>query len=120
MHDGSKVGARLAEAPAPEILEYLSGPRVVEERDTLFDYMVDANFAHVLMLQRQHIIDPGTADALLEAIQAVEADGAANLAIDPAREDFYFNFEHAIIERTSRDTGGHQQQVAAATTWARP
>ncbi len=103
---GFKVGERLAEAPASEIVEYLYGPRMREERDTSFGYLTEVNRAHVAMLARQGIITGEVAAALLRAITALAAEGSANLPLDPQREDLYFNYERAIIERVGAAVGG--------------
>ncbi len=104
--DGSKLGERLAEAPAGEVVEHLYGPRMREERDTSFGYLTEVNQAHVAMLARQGIITQETAGALLRAIARLAADGAAKLELDPRREDLYFNYERAVIDRVGPAVGG--------------
>lgn len=102
----SKVGDRLSEPPAPEVIEYLYKPRAADNFDNQFIYMTEANKAHVVMLGNQGIISMDTAVALLKALNTLEERGSSNFEFDPEREDFYFNYEHAVTELTSTEIGG--------------
>jgi argininosuccinate lyase len=104
--DASKVGQRLAEAPKPELTQYLYGPRMLEERDTSFGYLGAVNLAHVVMLAERGILSRERAAALANAIRAIDEAGPAALELDPEREDLYYNYERAVIQRTGHDTGG--------------
>jgi argininosuccinate lyase len=101
-----KVGERLAELPAAEVVTHLYGPRMREERDTSFGYLTAVNQAHVVMLAEQAIITRATAAALLGAIDKLATAGKDELPLDPRREDLYFNYEHAIIELVGPAIGG--------------
>lgn len=102
----SKVGDRLAEPPAPELLQYLYTPSRADSYPQQFDFMSAVNKAHVVMLHRQGIIAPEVARPLLAALVEVEGRGFAGLDFDPEREDLYFNYEHAVIEVTGPQIGG--------------
>src|SRR5687767_7723838 len=97
----SKVGDRLAERPAPEIAQYLAGPRIENDRDNNFGYLSSVNKAHVYMLAQQGILESDVARTLLVTIKAMEDAGAENLPLDMEREDLFFNYEHELIERTN-------------------
>jgi len=60
----------------------------------------------VVMLARQEIIRPDVARALLGAIDDIEAGGPEGLELDAEREGLYYNYEHAVILRTSPLIGG--------------
>jgi len=102
----SKVGERLAQPPAPEVIEHLYGPRMQEELATSFGYLTSVNEAHVSMLCHQEIITEQDGGALLRAIGALAAAGAGQLELDPEREDLYYNYEQAVIARTGHEVGG--------------
>ena len=105
MEEG-RVGERLAELPADEVVTYLYGPRMREERDTSFGYLTEVNQAHVVMLARQAIIESDAAASLLRAIEELAVAGKDQLELDPRREDLYFNYERAIIEKVGPAVGG--------------
>ena len=104
--DKGRVGERLAELPADEVVAYLYGPRMREERDTSFGYLTEVNQAHVVMLARRGIISPETAAALLRAIEGLAVAGKDALELDPRREDLYFNYERAVIQEVGPAIGG--------------
>jgi argininosuccinate lyase len=107
----SRVTERLKEGPAPVVLEQLYGPRLQEEFAVTFPYMTAVNKAHVLMLARQEIIDRAAAAALLQALLALERSGPAAVRLDPRMEDAFFNYEAAVIRRTSPESGGQMHTV---------
>ena len=102
----SPVSQRLAEAMAPEVQEYIYWPRLKQEIAASFTHVVDINQAHALMLSERHIITPEVARALAVALLEIEQHGPASIKPDPAREDLHFNFEAALIARTSSEIGG--------------
>jgi argininosuccinate lyase len=104
--DHSSVGERLSEGPAPEIVEYLFAPRMKNDLDKNFFNMGEINMAHVVMLKRQGVIEHEIATQILGAIREIEAQGPTGLELDEAREDLYFNYEHAVASRTSPGVGG--------------
>jgi len=102
----SKVGERLAEAPAAEVVEHLYGPRILEELRVSFDYLTAVNQAHVVMLARQGVLEGPTAAGLLAAIGDIAQLGREALPVDPEREDLYYNYEQAVIARVGPGVGG--------------
>jgi argininosuccinate lyase len=105
-HEAAKTGMRLTEVPASEIQELIYGNEIDEEMAVTFQYMTDLNRAHVVMLEKQGIIKKKAAVALLKALADIEAAGVEGLELDPAREGTYYNYEHAVIVRTSPEIGG--------------
>jgi argininosuccinate lyase len=102
----SQVTERLQEGPATEVLEHLYWPRLQAEFVSTFPYMTAVNKAHVLMLARQQILQPEAARQLLQAVVALEREGAEALQLDPQLEDAFFNYEAAVIRRTGPEVGG--------------
>lgn len=102
----SLVSQRLVEAMAPEVQEFIYSPRLTQEIAASFVHVVDINQAHTLMLCERQIIAPDVARALAVALLEIEQQGSASINADPAREDVHFNFEAALIARTSSEVGG--------------
>ncbi len=102
----SKVGDRLAEPPAPELIKYLYTPSSADSYADQFEFMTAINKAHVVMLYRQGVIEKDVARKLLQALVEVEARGHEGLDFDPSREDLYFNYEHAVVTLTGANVGG--------------
>ncbi len=102
----SLVSQRLAEAMAPEVQEFIFGPRLIQEIASSFAHVVDVNQAHAIMLAEQQIIAPQIARSLAAALLEIERQGASCINADPAREDVHFNFEATLIARTSAEVGG--------------
>ena len=101
----SKVSRRLREATAPEVCEFIYAPRLAGFAEG-FPYLGDVNKAHVVMLAEQGLIDRAQAAALARGILELETAGPAAVHLDPLREDAYFNYEAALIERLGADIGG--------------
>ena len=59
----SKVTERLAEAAAPEVVDYIYLPRLREEFAASFAHMTAVNRAHVVMLARRRIVRAPCASA---------------------------------------------------------
>lgn len=65
------------------------------------------NRAHAIMLQRQGIVDSGVLEAILEALEALEADHAGGrFVLDPALEDVHINVERYVTKKAGADAGG--------------
>lgn len=91
---------------APEVQEYIYWPRLKQEISASFTHVVDINQAHALMLSERRIIAADVGRALAVALLEIEKQGPASIEPDPAREDLHFNFEAAVIARTSSEIGG--------------
>lgn len=102
----SPVSQRLAEAMAPEVQNFIYAPRLAVEIASSFAHVVDVNQAHAIMLCERGIITPQVGQSLARALLEIEAQGASSIEPDPAREDVHYNFEAALIKRTSAEVGG--------------
>ena len=102
----SKVSGLLSEAAAPEVRQYIYGPRLARTFDRSFQPMTDINQAHVIMLAARGIIGGDVGKALAAVLLDLEEAGPGAFELDPALEEAYFNYEAKVIERTGPDIGG--------------
>jgi argininosuccinate lyase len=102
----SKVSRRLTEAVAPEVRDLIYQPRLGADFTDSFGYLHEINEAHLLMLARQRLLKEETVRALAAALFRIEAEGPQAMALDPQREDAYFNYEAHLIALTGSDVGG--------------
>lgn len=101
----SKVSSRLNEAISPEIFSSIFTPRLIGF-DELFNPLGDINKAHVIMLMEQDLLSREHARQIIRGILKMEAAGAAEVPLDPAREDAYFNYEAKLMDEIGADVGG--------------
>ncbi len=101
-----KVGKRLTQPMAEEIQRIIYAPRLASERDTCFAPLSAINMAHLVMLHEAHVLEPAAAAAIAKAMLAIDADGPDGMDWDPAREDAYYNYEAALMERAGARIGG--------------
>ncbi len=86
-----------------DIAHFLSSmetDRWIAEADLLVD------LAHVLMLERQGLIEHGHASALLSALLALQERGIPGEAFDERFEDIHAGIEAILIGQLSEETGG--------------
>ena len=103
----SKVSRRLTQPPAPEVIQYIFQPRTSREFFTAnFGILTRINLAHLLMLDRQGIVEHGVARRLADALLRMRDAGPDAVTLDPAREDAYFNYEAHLIDQVGQDVGG--------------
>lgn len=96
-------------APAPEVVRWIIQPGIESDLDHAYQCYLDINKAHVLMLEKQGIIKTEVAKAILKVTDEMAKMGdKPTFAIDPSREDLYFNLEHYLIKHTSLEIGGQQ------------
>ena len=96
----------LSEGLHPVLQDEMIGPGLVRGFGTVLPLITQINKAHVLMLETQRVLSSETARALAAAIIELEGDGPSAFALDPAREDAYFNYEAELIARVGSDIGG--------------
>lgn len=101
----SKVSRRLKEATAPEVNEFIYRPRLQGFAEG-FEILGNINKAHIVMLAEQGLLRNEHAAVLAKGVLDMEAAGAAEVVLDPSREDAYFNYEAHLIERIGADIGG--------------
>ncbi len=103
----SKVSRRLNQAPAKELIQYIFQPRTTRAFFTgNFDLLTQINFAHLLMLHEQKILDKTTSLSLANALMTMQAEGPDVVELDAAREEAYFNYEAHLIKLVGQDLGG--------------
>lgn len=97
---------RLKSGPAEEVVRYLIRPRLEGEVESLFAHMGRVNRAHVAMLSERGIIDARSGARILESLVGMDKRGVSSLALDPNKEDLYFNVEAVVIGELGGDAGG--------------
>lgn len=102
----SKVSTRLKQPLAPEVIQHIFLPRLNREFHANFEMLNQINLAHLLMLRDQGILDQGAAIRLAAALLKMQADGPDAVALDPAREEAYFNYEAHLIKLAGPELGG--------------
>ncbi|BAF89871.1 argininosuccinate lyase [Azorhizobium caulinodans ORS 571] len=101
----SKVSRRLQDETAQEICDFIYLPRLADFARG-FPYLTAINQAHILMLDAQALIPSDAAKTLAEALLQMEENGPSAIALDPQREDAYFNYEAHLIGKVGLDIGG--------------
>lgn len=102
----SKVSKRLTQATSPEVCEHVYAPRLSRDFPVGFPLLCDINQAHLLMLSKAGLMPESEARHLAGAMQRIEEDGDAGVALDPALEDAYFNFEAHLMRVAGAHVGG--------------
>ncbi|AVS95668.1 argininosuccinate lyase [Paracidovorax avenae] len=102
----SKVSRRLQQATAQEVCDHIYLPRLEREFASGFACLSDINQAHLLMLHKADLVPGDTAARLAEALLRMEEEGPGAVALDPQREDAYFNYEAHLMALAGADTGG--------------
>ena len=102
----SKVSRRLKQNPAKEILQYIYLPRLNREFPSTFELLTQINFAHLVMLHEQGILDRSISASIATALLKMQADGPDVVELDPEREDAFFNYEGHLIKLIGQDLGG--------------
>ena len=95
--------------PDPLVVKYLIAPGIENDIRYRYQAFLDCNKAHVLMLMRQKIVTQEVARAILKCNCEMASMGdKPDFAINPNREDFYFNLEAHLIEEVGIEIGGQQ------------
>jgi len=103
----SKVSRRLKQPPAAEVIQYIFQPRTTREFfGKNFDILTQINLAHLVMLDRQRILDKTTTKTLADALLKIRQAGPDAVELDAAREDAYFNYEAHLIRQVGQNVGG--------------
>ncbi len=95
--------------PHPAYSKHVLQPAYRTASEQLYQPMLAANRAHVVMLSRQNIMSAQNAQALLKALAQVEAEGLAALGYKPGIEDLFFRVEGRLIELVGPEYGGNLQ-----------
>ena len=97
---------RLKVKPNTVLSKYIFEPSINEDCKRSFENIMKVNIAHVLMLNKQGLIDDSDTKELLKSIIKLYQDGIDNLVLNPDFEDFYFNVEEYILKDVGIDIGG--------------
>lgn len=104
-NSGSKVSGFLTEPLAREIVEGVTGPRLIRTFAGAVRWFPAINRAHLVMLAEQNLVDEVVAGKLLTEIDQLEKEGADTFTLDPEREDPWFNYETELMRRAGPDAG---------------
>lgn len=97
---------RLKAEPNEVVCKYLYEPSILDDSNRSFDNMISLNLAHILMLNKQDIIDKEDTKVILEALLDLRDKGPGVIEINPLYEDFYFNIEEYLISQIGLDFAG--------------
>lgn len=101
-----REGKRLSQPMAPLVQEIIYAPRLEGERTHCFGLLSAVNMAHLVMLAEKGLIDAGAAALAAQAMLELDAAGADSIEWDPAREDAYYNYEAALVQRVGLESAG--------------
>lgn len=93
--------------PGKTYVECLLKPLFNDQRDTLFQAMIQVHRAHVLMLYDRGILKKSEATRILRAVEAVARTDPKALQYDPRYEDLFFLVEGKIAERIGEELAGN-------------
>src|SRR4051794_11218605 len=93
--------------PDPVYADTILAPQFAASQRWLFEPMVDASEAHLLMLQATGLMTAAQARRVWDALQALHEAGAASFAYDPHVEDLFFQMEARIVEEAGEEAGGN-------------
>jgi len=94
---------RLSGERSGEMMQFLSSMRAdrcIAEADVLVD------IAHVLMLEKQKIVDTGVAKQLLAALLELHDEGIPEEVFDDRFEDVHAGIESLLVEAIGKENGG--------------
>ena len=97
--------------PGKTYVECLLKPLFNDQRDTLFQAMIQVHRAHVLMLYDRGILKKSEATRILRAVEAVARTDPKALQYDPRYEDLFFLVEGKIAERIGEELAGRYEEI---------
>jgi argininosuccinate lyase len=95
--------------PHPLYAEHVLKPSFADARAWLFDLMIAANKAHVVMLTEQGILSTEDGAALLRALTQVEVEGVEARWYESGVEDLFFSVENRLVALAGPEVGGNLQ-----------
>jgi argininosuccinate lyase len=93
--------------PDPVYADTILAPQFAASQRWLFEPMLDASEAHLLMLQATGLMPDRQARRVWDALQALHQAGPASFAYDPRVEDLFFQMEARIVELAGEEAGGN-------------
>ncbi len=93
--------------PHPVYAQVILGPQFAESQKWLFEPMLEASEAHLLMLAAQGLMPTDQVVRVSNALDALRRQGADAFAYAPEVEDLFFQMEARILELAGEDAGGN-------------
>lgn len=93
--------------PHPVYAETILEPQFRASQKWLFEPLLDASEAHLLMLTQKHLMSSGDARRVWQALCRLRAAGADAFTYAPDVEDLFFQVEARIIQLAGEDAGGN-------------
>jgi len=93
--------------PHPVYAETILGPQFRESQKWLFEPMIEASEAHLLMLVQQRLMPADQAIRVSRALQDLRQDGADAFQYAPEVEDLFFQMEARILASAGEEAGGN-------------
>lgn len=97
---------RLKADPSATFSKYISLKQLEKDNERSFKNMSLLNAAHVLMLEKQQIINTESAKLILKAIVDLNEKGPTALDLNPNYEDYYYNVEYYLSQKLGAEIGG--------------
>jgi argininosuccinate lyase len=95
--------------PHPLYARHILRPFFEDARRLLFEPMLAANTAHLIMLAETGIIPATQAGRVLSALRQIETAGPESFEYAPAVEDLFFAVEGRLIALAGPEAGGNLQ-----------
>src|SRR6202165_1188134 len=93
--------------PHPVYADTILGPQFRESQKWLFEPMIDASEAHLLMLAEQRLMPAEQAARVAGALDDLRRQGADAFKYAPEVEDLFFQMEARILESAGEEAGGN-------------
>jgi argininosuccinate lyase len=93
--------------PHPVYADTILGPQFRESQKWLFEPMLQASEAHLLMLVQQRLMPVDQAGSVSRALQELRDAGADAFTYAPEVEDLFFQMEARILESAGEEAGGN-------------
>jgi argininosuccinate lyase len=93
--------------PHPVYADVILGPQFAESQRWLFEPMLEASEAHLLMLVTQGLLPTAQAARVADALDQLRRTGADAFTYTPEVEDLFFQMEARILELAGEDAGGN-------------
>jgi argininosuccinate lyase len=93
--------------PHPVYAETILGPQFRQSQKWLFQPMIDASEAHLLMLAEQRLMPAEQAARVAGALDDLRRQGADAFMYAPEVEDLFFQMEACILNIAGEEAGGN-------------
>jgi argininosuccinate lyase len=93
--------------PNPVYADTILGPQFRESQKWLFEPMLEASEAHLLMLVQQQLMPAVQAVRVAAALDDLRRQGPDAFAYAPEVEDLFFQMEARILETAGEEAGGN-------------